>query len=248
MHVLIVDDEAPARRRIRRWLEREPDVTAIEECSDGCEAVTAIRERRPDVVLLDVQMPALDGLGVIHVVGAGNMPLIIFTTAHQEHALEAFSLEALDYLLKPLEEERFRSALVRVRRELHAGRGAQWAARLRRVTERFGVGDAAQSVVVSRAGWRSRVPAVDIDFVEAEDNYVRVHHGGRSDLVRGRISAFEARLDPASFIRVHRSYLVNTDRIQHLRTARPASLRLKDGRDLPVGSSYIEPVRRRLGL
>ena len=217
LRVLIVDDERLAREKIRGYLAGEPDVEIVGECASGGEAVAAIRARRPDVVFLDVQMPGGGGFDVLADVGAAAMA-VIFVTAHDEYAVQAFEGDALDYLLKPFDRPRFRRALARARAAVRPlGR------------------------LMVREGDRIRlVPVAEIDWIEAADNYVTVHAGGREHLLREALSHLWGRLDPTRFARIHRRAIVNLEAVTEVR-ALPHGDRevtLRDGVRLPVGRSF----------
>jgi two-component system, LytTR family, response regulator len=234
--IAIVDDEALARQVLREYLAGDADVEIVAECANGFEAVRAVTELKPDVVLLDVQMPKLDGFEVLELIGRETV--VVFTTAHDEYALRAFEVHAVDYLLKPFGQERLREALSRARQRLSprqeaaapppalaaaARRPGAWLAR-----------------VVIRDGARVDVVPVDrIDFVEAQDDYVAVHTGERTLLKDQTMGRLEAQLDPRRFVRIHRSYILNLDRLARLEPAgrggRAAVLR--DGRRVPVSRS-----------
>ena len=221
VRVLIVDDEPLAREGLRAELLSDPDIEVAAECANGRDAVAAIREHSPDLVFLDVQMPVLDGFSVVEAVGVEQMPVVIFVTAYDEYALRAFEAHALDYLLKPVNGERLRAALNRAKellslkkatglnqqlsdllRELKAGREGE------RYLERIPVKTKERIIFIE---------ADDIDWVESEDNYVRLHRKGEAHLVREALSNLEGRLDPSKFLRIRRSALVNVRRIKELR-------------------------------
>jgi two-component system, LytTR family, response regulator len=255
IRTLIVDDEPLAREGIRIQLARHPDVEVVAECASGREAVRMIEEVQPDLVFLDVQMPGLDGFGLIEAVGAEQMPVVVFVTAHDAHALRAFEAHALDYVLKPIDRERFEQALTRARRRLEKDRYGAVGQRLSAALAEIGGGRAADpaDVIPSppdrqtadrflvASGHRRRVvSAAAIDWVEAESDHVRLHVGGESYLLRLSLANLEARLDPQRFVRVHRSTIVNVDRIGELL---PYSNReyiavLHDGTRLKVSRSY----------
>lgn len=238
LRVLIVDDEPLARRGLRVRLERLPDVEIVSECGSGSEAVAAIETHAPDVVLLDVQMPELDGFDVIDAVGVDRMPVTIFVTAYDAHAIRAFEANALDYLLKPVDDDRFARAIERAR-----GRVAERDARVReremaavlaaapRRETRIALRDRGRVIVLEHA---------DIDWISAEGDYVRVYAGGRGYLVRHTMQAMEARLDPAAFARIHRSAIVNVARVREVRPHgdRDYIVTLRDDTKLKMSRSH----------
>ncbi|MFL6195191.1 MAG: LytR/AlgR family response regulator transcription factor [Thermoanaerobaculia bacterium] len=219
IRALIVDDEAPARRKLRALLEREEDFEIAGEAAEGIEAVEAIRESNPDVVFLDIQMPRLDGFGVVEEVGIDAMPLVVFVTAYDEHALRAFEVHALDYLLKPVAPSRFQRLLERVRRQLGAGRPADLAERIDRLLAAVRpAGEAPlRQILVERGEGRQILLMVDeIDLIRADGNYLCFRsHGGESRR-RGTLRDLEARLDPARFVRLNRSEIVRLDAIAEI--------------------------------
>ncbi len=225
MRVLVVDDEPLARRGVVARLARHPDVELAGECATGREAVRAITERPPDVVFLDVQMPGMDGFAVVEAVGVERMPLTVFLTAFETHALRAFEVQASDYLLKPIDDERFDGALARVRRRLSEQRPAPPG------SERLVIRDRGRMVLL----------AVDeVDWVGAEKDYVRVYARGRSHLVRETMTAMESQLPATRFARIHRSAIVNLARIRELRPQanREFTVVLRDGTQLRLSRSY----------
>jgi two-component system LytT family response regulator len=214
LRVLIVDDEPLARQAVRLLLAGDPEVTVVGECS-GVDAAAQIARARPDLVFLDVQMPEVDGFDVIEQLGAERLPTIVFVTAYGDHALRAFDAHALDYVLKPIDDARFRQALARAKAQ----------ARLRRqgaaVDERLGALLAERSRYARRFLVRTRektivVQADDIDWIEAADYYVALHLGGASHLLRETMSELEQRLDPEKFFRAHRSAIVNLERVREI--------------------------------
>ncbi|HEX2190413.1 MAG TPA: LytTR family DNA-binding domain-containing protein [Longimicrobiaceae bacterium] len=247
LRVLVVDDEPLARRGILARLRRAGGVEVVGECASGREAVDAIRGLAPDLVFLDVQMPGTDGFGVVEAVGPERVPEVVFVTAYDEHALRAFEAQALDYLLKPVDDERFARALERARRRVeerrHGALGRRVAAALaeagaaappsapERPAERF---------LVRRGGRVQVVHADEIDWVEAAGDYVSLHAGGATHLLRETMAALEARLDPARFLRIHRSTIVNVERIRELHPHfnREYVVVLRDGTRLKLSRSY----------
>ena len=242
LRTLIVDDEAPARRRLRRLLLTEPDVAIVGECGDGAAALAAIAATRPDLVLLDVQMPELDGFDVLSRLPAADLPAVLFVTAFDRYALRAFDVHAVDYLLKPFTAERFRTAIGRARART-AEQGADGVAGLAAALRQRRVWLARLPV---RAG--SRTIFVDvraIDWLESADNYVRLHVRGREYLARETLASLETQLDPERFVRVHRSAMVQADRIAELcsESHGDATARLADGTKVPVSRTYRDRLQ-----
>ena len=229
IRALIVDDEPLARRGIRQLLASFPDVVVVGECRDGREAFRSLQALKPDLVFLDVEMPGLDGLGVIRTHGAERMPLTVFVTAHQEFAVRAFETHAVDYLVKPLSERRFRTTMTRVR-------------------ERFGSGNSgvtpAPLAVPTDTGELLLQP-VEIAWIAAEDDYAVVHAGARRYRVRASLAALEAQLRPARFARVHRKALVRLEEVRELRTVngRDARIVLRDGTAIAVSRRQVGKLR-----
>ena len=197
IRALIVDDEPLARDRVASLLEAEPDVEVVGQCRDGREAAAAILEQRPDLVFLDIQMPGADGFEVIKAVGPDEMPLVIFVTAYDQHALRAFEVRALDYLLKPFDQDRFRQALTRARTQIEGKETGDLGRRLLALVQDLRPGPPRHDrLVVKSAGKIFFLRTDEIDWVEASGNYVRVHVGGDSHLLRETMASLEAKLDP----------------------------------------------------
>lgn len=246
MKVLIVDDEPIARRRVRRLLRMEDDVEVVGECSGGQEAVAAIREHHPDLVFLDVQMPDLDGFGVVAALGGDSLPAIVFVTAYDEYAVRAFDVHAMDYLLKPFDPERFRAAFQRARQHMERVSSAEAGKRITSLLEQV-LGEAKTGALAASNGGGGEglhgaagrpaaptrvrhldrlmvkhdgrvffVKVADVDWFEASGNYVRVYVGRASHLIRETMHGIEAQLDPNQFARIHRAVIVNLDRIREL--------------------------------
>lgn len=252
LRVLVVDDEPLARDRLRAALAAEPGVEVVGECPDGLEAVRAIGRLRPDLVLLDVQMPGLDGFGVIREVGAAAMPPVIFVTAWDDYAVQAFEVQALDYLLKPFDDDRLRAALARAR---DPGREAgALAAQLRRLLEQHSAGGTvppggtayAQRLLVRRGAAIRYVPLAEVEWIEAADNYVRLHGSSGTHLVRMTLRELEGRLDPAEFARVHRSAIVRLAAIREIRPWAGGDYLavLQSGREVRISRTHRERVIR----
>ncbi len=240
LRVLIVDDEPLARRRIAHLLGREEGVEIAGECGDARTALAEIERSAPELVFLDVQMPELSGLDLLQLVPPERMPQIVFVTAHDEFAVRAFELDALDYLLKPYTEARFREALRRARARLGDVGGRERLAALAR-----GLARAPRERMLVREGDRVLVlRTADIDYVEAQDYYASLHVGAASHLVRESLKQLEATLDPQRFVRVHRSYVVNLERVEAVQPlgGGEQQLVLRGGARLPVGPSYARTL------
>lgn len=218
IRALIADDEAPARRKLRDLLSRESDFEVVGEAGDGAEAVEAIRAGAPDVVFLDIQMPRLDGFGVIREVGVDDMPLVVFVTAYDEHALKAFEVHALDYLLKPFSPSRFGRLLERVRRHLEPASSGDLADRIERMLAAVRPApEYPRRILVEKDEGRQVLLAVDeIDRVRAEGNYLVFVSQGSEHRRRGTLRDLEGRLDPARFLRLNRSEIVRLETIREV--------------------------------
>ncbi|HEX6637307.1 MAG TPA: LytTR family DNA-binding domain-containing protein [Steroidobacteraceae bacterium] len=245
MKVLIVDDEPLAREGMRLLLDAEPGVTSLAEARNGAEAVAAIRAARPDLVLLDVQMPEMDGFGVLRELGAENMPPVIFITAHDEYAIRAFEVNAVDYLLKPVTRERFQQALARVQeRETAQGADDQ---HLRALLQQLTAPPKYLGRVALRSAGRiSFVNVEDILYMQAAENYVQLHLKSSRHLLHVPIATLEAALDPEMFLRIHRSLIVNAKQVQELETGPHGEyvIVLKGGARLQSSRSYTEKIKR----
>jgi two-component system LytT family response regulator len=248
MSVLVVDGERSTRGHLAARLRGVPDVDRVLESGSGAEAVEVIRSERPDVVFLDVRLPGLGGFDVIRAVGPERMPLVVFVTAGAEHATRAFEVGALDYLVKPYDEERWRVALDRARSRLETETTAALHRQVQARLDQGAPGKAIDRIAVKTLGRMIILQVQEIEWLEARDNYVRLHVGDAFHLVRGKISSFETRLDPRRFVRVHRGALVNVDRIAEVRSCpRGHVVVLRAGVKLPVGSTRREELLQRLG-
>jgi two-component system, LytTR family, response regulator len=249
IRALIVDDEPLAREGIRMRLKQEPDVEVIGACKNGREAVTAILRDVPDLVFLDIQMPRLDGFGVIEAVGVRQMPHVIFVTAYDEHALRAFEVSALDYLLKPIDGGRFSEALERVRSRIRGENLEAVSERLSKMMASLSVERShLERLSIKSAGRITFIGVDEIDWIEAADNYVQVHSGRQSHLLHATMNSLESRLDPNRFLRIHRSIIVNIGRIKELHPMFHGGYRviLKDGAQLTSGRHYRENLQKLL--
>jgi len=250
LRALIVDDEQPARDLIAILLRDEPDVQVVGECSNGRDAVAAIQRLSPDLVFLDVQMPGLDGFGVLAKLPAERLPLVVFVTAFDQHAIRAFEVHALDYLLKPFEYDRLRQAVRRARTELARGSSAACQARLLTLLEELRPGGQSWNrLAVRDAGRIVFIQPDEIDWIEAEGNYVRLHVGRNSHLLRETMSSTEARLASKRFLRVSRSTIVNLERVKEWQPLfhGDSVLILRDGTRLTVSRVYRETLDRLVG-
>jgi two-component system, LytTR family, response regulator len=247
---LIVDDEPLARRSIRKFLKAFPEFTIVGECGDGASAVTAIRAQRPDLLFLDIQMPEADGFQVISRVGKDAMPVTIFVTAYDRYALQAFATHALDYLLKPFSEERFRDALLHAQSTLELGRHHAPAQQLADLLEQLNKKkDFAERIPVPAKGRFLFLNVRDLDWIEAEGNYLRLHSNGISHLIRGNMNEMERKLDPARFMRIHRSTIVNLQRIREVQPWFRGHHRvvMTNGQELKLSRYQKDKLRTLLG-
>lgn len=254
IRALIVDDEPLARDCVRLALGREADVEVVGECGDGRAAVSAIRQRSPDLVFLDVQMPGLDGFGVVEAIGPARMPAVVFVTAYDAHAIRAFQVHATDYLLKPFDDVRFGEAVAHARRRM---REARESAMGRRLTALLDDVRSAKEPPPSRQPYATRVlvrqgerleflPLDTVDWIETAGNYVRLHAGTRAEVVRTTLAGLLEQLDPAVFVRIHRSVVVNVTRVRavHPWYGGDYTATLTDGRELRVSRHYRDALLR----
>jgi two-component system, LytTR family, response regulator len=226
IRAIVVDDEPPAREKLRRYLSAEPDVEVVGEAADGASAAAAIARLTPDVVFLDVVMPGIDGFEVLRRLDSASLPHVVFVTAHDDHALRAFEVNALDYVLKPVDPDRFRLAVARVRER----RG--------RPLRRLLVGGPERLQVLDVAA---------IDWSETAGNYTVLHAGGHTHTVRRPLTRLLARLDPERFIRIHRTLFVNIDRVREVRPIShgDCAIVLDDGTELTLSRRFRSNVWRR---
>ena len=250
IRVLVVDDEAPARLRLVDLLKKDPQVGSVLEAVNGKAAVEIIGREALDLVFLDVQMPELDGLQVVESVGAAAMPLTVFVTAYDKHAIRAFEANALDYLLKPFSDERWEDTLARAKtrhNELKLGEFGRSV--LRMLATRSQAGRYLDRLVVKGGGTTRFIPVVDIDWIESAGVYVNLHVGGKELLYRSALNELAGRLDPLRFVRVHRSFIVNVDSILELQPISHGEFEivLKDGHRSRVSRTYRTQLEKRLG-
>lgn len=221
IRVVLVDDEPVAREGLRMWLQDESDIAIVGEAGTPAAAIALIVAERPDLVFLDVQMPDADGFAVLEAVSREHLPEVVFVTAHERHALKAFEVAALDFLLKPVREERFRAALARVRRELARGESRDGPAKLSALLDRIRGGDPAAPRRIERFAVRTRdrfviVPASEVEWITAAGNYAELHVGNTTHLVRATLAELEEGLDAALWARIHRGTLVRLDRVREI--------------------------------
>ena len=245
IRTLIVDDEPLARDRLRQLLQDEGDIEIVGECADGREAVVAIGQTPPELIFLDVQMPELDGFGVLEALGTGPLPVIVFVTAHDRFAVRAFEVHAVDYLLKPFDRERFQKALHRAIEQVrNRDQGA-----IRQRQSALLADLQSPQLMVKSGGHVVWVKLDEIDWIGSADNYAELHTGTKSHLLRETLGALEARLAPEKFVRISRSVIVNAQRIKELHRLFYGGyeLILKDGTQLTVSRRHRNKLKQ-LGL
>ena len=260
LRVVVADDELLARQRIRRLLRRESDVRIVAECPDGAATVAAVLREAPDLLFLDVQMPELDGFAVLRALPPERVPVTVFVTAFDQYALQAFEAQALDYLLKPFTESRFRAAFERARALIDRSDAAERTAILklleqlrlehraiRRHMEASGA-ETSERILVREDGLLRVIPVGEVDYLEAARNHVRVHAGRAVHLLREPLSSLEARLDPGRFARIHRSTVVNLDRVTEIQPwfSGDCMVVLQGGAKLRLSRSYRHEFESRL--
>ncbi len=264
IQTLIVDDEVLARQRIRNLLRGRVDFAMIGECTNGHEAVTAIRRHAPDLVFLDVQMPDLDGFGVLEALSADQLPVVVFVTAYDQYAVRAFEFHALDYLLKPFDDERFEKTLGWAQAQLEQQQFRKLSERMFALLEdhhgkaKSGAGKGITTpsepapisrLIVKSAGRVFFIRTEEIDWIEAEGYYARLHVGAKSHLLRETLTNLESQLDQNRFLRIHRSTIVNLERIRELQTQShgECTVVLHDGTHLKLSRGYRDRLTTLLG-
>ena len=247
IRALIVDDEGPARKKIRHFLQLDTDIDWIGECTDGDEAMKSVQEHHPDVLFLDIQMPLMDGLAFLKRSGKDREFQVIFVTAYDEYALKAFEANAIDYLLKPFTRKRFADALEKVKERIRLKQKAepleQAIAILNQVQEKT---EYLHRLAIKGNETISFLPCKEIDWIESEDNYVLVHAGTFEHLLRESMNSMEHSLDPTHFLRIHRRIIVNVDRIREMQNRHPSRVILKNGVQLPVSRRLKDKVKKML--
>jgi two-component system LytT family response regulator len=266
IRTLIVDDEPAARAGLRHLLARDPEVLVAGECTNGREAVTAIQDAAPDLLFLDVQMPELDGFGVLREVGTDGVPAVVFVTAYDQYALHAFEVHALDYLLKPFSDERFRESLARAKAKVRHGRLAQLSRKLAALLDTYGEPPGAarpaltptaqpqrrpylERLVVKSGGKVTLLQVGEIEWIDADGDYARIHVGKVWHLLRETMKRLELQLDPARFVRIHRSTIVNLEKVKELQPFFRGEYVavLQNGVTLKLSRGYRANLEARLG-
>jgi two-component system LytT family response regulator len=250
IRTLVVDDEPVARERIIGLLAAHEDIEVVGQSSNGTEAVAAIERLSPDLVFLDVQMPELNGFGVVRALQTASIPAVVFVTAYDEYAIRAFEVHAVDYLLKPFSGARFNAALEHVREHLERHRASDLGRKLLALAPTLATGSTFSERLLVRASGRIHfVRTTELDWCEAAGNYVRLHVGPQTHLVRGTMAHIEAQLDHAQFVRIHRSTIVNVDRIQELHSSFGGEyvVLLHDKTRLTLSRGYREGLQAKLG-
>jgi two-component system LytT family response regulator len=244
--VLIVDDEPLAREGLRMLLADDPDIASVREARNGHDAVECIRDGRPDLVFLDVQMPEMDGFSVVHEIGPEQMPALVFVTAHDQYAIRAFEINAIDYLLKPVTAERFVQSLARAKARLRTSEPHQESRQIISLLETIAFPQRyLKRIAVQSAGKASFICLEDVDWIRAAENYVELHVGQAGNLLHVTMNTLEKSLDPEMFLRIHRSLIVNLQRIKEIQPAGHGEYRLllNSGVRLHSGRTYHERIR-----
>jgi two-component system LytT family response regulator len=252
---LIVDDEPAARGAIRTLLADDPDVEVVGECGDGRAALQALRDLEPDLLFLDVQMPEMDGLSVLRQADPARLPVVVFVTAYDQYALQAFDVHAVDYLLKPFDDARFRQAVARAKHQARQGQLGALSRQLRALLDAGGAAPAPgggrylKRLTIKSGGRVSIVAIRDIDWIEAEGDYVKIHAGRSWHLLRETMKRLETEFDPATFVRIHRSTMVNVERIKELQPYFRGEyvVILQDGTKLKLSRGYKSQLEAALG-
>ena len=256
LRVVVADDEPLARQRIADLLAKEADVELVGSVADGNEALETIRRTTPDLVFLDVRMPGMSGFEVVDAIGAEQMPATIFVTAYDQFALKAFEIAAVDYLVKPFDDERLAHALRRARKTIEQQQAQEMTQRLLTLLHEQPPAalpakrDHLDRIAVESRGQTRVVPVAKIDYITASGPYAELHAGDRTFAVRERMQTLEEKLDPSIFFRIHRSVIVRLDRVETLLRASGGdyAVRLKDGHELPVSRTRREELEQALGI
>jgi two-component system LytT family response regulator len=250
IRAVIADDEALARKFIRRMLKDDSDVEIVGECGNGKETVAMIRKQNPDLVFLDVQMPEMDGFAVLESIGVERLPEIIFATAYEQYAIRAFELHALDYLLKPFDQARFKDAIRHAKERFRSERQNEGRMQISALLESIkNKSQYLDRLMIKASGRITFLSTDEINWIEADDKYVHLHTGKISPMVRQTLSAMETQLDPRKFRRIHRCAIVNVERIKELQPlfSGEHSILLQDGTKLTLSRNYKDKLFQLLG-
>jgi two-component system LytT family response regulator len=249
IRTLIVDDERLAREKVRALLSDDIEIDIVGECANGAEAIAAIRKQKPDLLFLDVEMPGANGFQVLHRLRGERLPMVVFITAHDEYAVRAFEVEAIDYVMKPFDRKRFAEALRRAKKQMTEPE-ADAEARILRLLERMLEKKPLDHFVVKQRDRTFLLAVPEIDWIEAEGKYVRLHAAGVAHLVRESIGDVEERLDTRRFLRIHRGTIVNVKRIQEMHRGFGGSIFvvLRDGTKLTMSRRYRTRIREVTGM
>jgi two-component system LytT family response regulator len=249
IRTLIIDDEPLARQGLRAILQKDPEIEVVDEAGDGLEALEKIRSVHPDLVFLDIQMPELNGFEVLDSLAADEIPLVVFVTAYDQYALNAFQVHALDYLLKPFEDERLMEAVTRAKAQLRQKNGGQATKKIQDMLDSTRVERSRVGRIMVRSGGRITFVRVDdVDWIEAQGDYICLHTQGKKHLIREKISDMEAQLSSDNFLRIHRSTMVNVTRIREMQPLFHGeyAVVLQDGTRLTMSRSFRDRVFERL--
>jgi len=249
IRTLIVDDERLARQKVRTLLDDDAEIEIVGECANGTEAIAAVRKQKPDLLLLDIEMPGSNGFEVLQRLRSERLPMVVFITAHNEYAVKAFEVEAIDYVMKPFDRRRFHDALRRAKRQLSDDANDS-EARLLRLLERVVKPKSLDHFVVKARDRTFLVAVNDVDWIEAEGKYIRLHASGAAHLVRESIGDVEERLDARKFLRIHRATIVNVKRILEMHKGFGGSVFvvLRDGTKLTMSRRYRGRIRELTGM
>ncbi|WP_420388301.1 LytR/AlgR family response regulator transcription factor [Roseivirga sp.] len=244
---IIIDDEFLARKRIHKLLEDHPDISVIGEAKNGTEAVALIQLKEPDLIFLDIQMPDFDGFSVVRKLAKGKVPYVVFTTAFNKYAIEAFNIHAMDYLLKPIDKDRFNESIKKVLQRFEAHKSAELNKKLMKMVKDFQVpsdDDFLSRIIINERGWEYEVDLDEVTFIEANGNYVNLNTLDKTYLYRITMSHLVSQLNPEEFIRVHRSFILNKRYIGkcHYVSNNEYRFVMKNGHEIISGRSYKEDI------
>jgi two-component system LytT family response regulator len=252
IRTLVVDDEPLARQRVVSLLKNYPEIQLVGECRNGEEAVEAINSKKPDLIFLDIEMPGMDGFGVVSNIDLKYKPFIIFATAYNQYALKAFNIHAIDYLLKPFDDERFDEALEIAKQQIKLKNSLNFNDKLLQLISEFNTTPEKyiRQFKIKLRGREKFVKTEDLHYIEAEGNYLMLHHENGRDLFRSTMAAVEKELNPNRFLRIHRSYFVNTVYVKNIRyiSNNEYKVNLKNGKEIVSGRSYKEAIKSFLSL